>query len=72
MKVITVNNIVIQLDAPDNITDSNKQKEFVINTLDSINEVLGRANLVSQPQILTSGIDKADIIFEDLDGIGGE
>ena len=55
MKVITIKNLVLQVDAKKGTVSEAQQ------IIDVINEALHEANLNCQPQIMASGLDSSDI-----------
>ena len=57
-KILTVHNVVIQFDCP----KSDDNVEATQELIDSINEVLLRELPDCNPQIFSTGIDRADII----------
>jgi hypothetical protein len=59
MKAITIRNLVIQVDGKKG-TVSEVQK-----IIDVINTALSEANLESQPQIMSSGLDASDIEIQE-------
>lgn len=61
MKQVTVN-VQIQIDLPDDeVKHGVADLTGVHDALDAINEVLQRADLNCQPQILTEGVDDDDV-----------
>jgi hypothetical protein len=57
-KVLTVHNVVIQFDCPKQEDNLEATQEII----DSINEILLRELPDCNPQVFSSGIDRADII----------
>jgi len=61
MKTITIKNLIIQFEGNianvDPVLDSQE-------TIDLINKILQEANLTSQPQIMSSGLDSSDVEVE--------
>ncbi len=56
METVTVN-VQITLDV------KKANKENVLDALDVVNQVLSDAGLMSEPQILTNGLDDSDITY---------
>ncbi len=65
MKTANVNNVVIQMDIPSSIPKE-KEQEYVLGIIDTMNEIIRMSELEAQPQILSSGIDSADIDTNEL------
>ena len=57
-KILTVHNVVIQFDCPKGDDNLEATQELI----DSINEILQTQLPDCNPQILSTGIDRADII----------
>lgn len=55
-----VNNVVIQIKLPDNLTEE-QQHEFVQDTISTMNQIISMSELEADPVIIGSEISQADI-----------